>query len=148
MTQVAATATGHFTCLTLRLAHQLIGLSVMHVRDVLMPRPVTRVALAPPEVIGSLNLRGRIVTVIDLRRRLGLPEREPGAKHMFVVVELKGELFSLDVDSVGQVMDVPTAQIERTPANLDDYWKSFATGIFTLEEELLVLVDVLKLLHY
>lgn len=136
------------TYLTIRLDNQLLGLAVVHVRDVLTPRPITRVPLAPPEVRGVLNLRGRVVTVIDLRGRLGLPPRAPEDKYMFVVVEVRGELYSLEADRVGEVMHVPPAQTERPPANLDDHWKGFATGICTLEQELLVLVDVLKLLDY
>lgn len=133
---------------TLRLGNQLLGISVQHVRDVLRQRPVTPIPLSPPEMLGVINLRGRIVTVIDLRRHLGMPARWPGEASTFVVIDLRGELYSLVVDSVGEVLTAPPAQVEKTPANLDDYWKAFATGIFTLTDELLVLVDVTKLISY
>lgn len=130
---------------TMRIADQLFGISVVHVRDVLRQQKVTPVPLAPPEVSGSLNLRGRIVTVIDGRRRLGLPELVE-AKSTFVVVERKGELYSLMVDSVGEVLTVPAGAIEKAPANLNGNWKEAASGIYRLEGELLVLIDVEVLL--
>src|SRR6202023_3826356 len=74
---------------------QLFGIPVLQVRDVLASQRITRVPLAPPEVAGSLNLRGRIVTAIDLRTRLRLPKREDGAKSMSVVVDQAGESYSL-----------------------------------------------------
>ena len=76
---------------TLTVADQLCGVPVMAVRDILGPQAITRIPLAPPEIAGSLNLRGRIVTAIDLRRRLRLPPAPPGAPRMSVVVEQGGE---------------------------------------------------------
>jgi hypothetical protein len=76
---------------TMTIADQLFGVPVLEVRDVLGPQRITRVPLAPPEVAGSLNLRGRIVTVIDVRIRLGLPPRPANMPGMSVVVECKGE---------------------------------------------------------
>src|ERR1700749_1433684 len=84
---------------TMRVDRQLFGVNVKHVRDVLRQQKVTAIPLAPKEVTGSLNLRGRIVTVIDVRTRLGLPANENDEKSMFVVVEVKGELYSLKVDT-------------------------------------------------
>jgi len=131
---------------TMRIGGQLFGIPVAHVRDVLRQQKVTAIPLAPAEVAGSLNLRGRIVTVIDLRRRLNLPPREANAKTSFVVVELKGELYSLMVDSVGEVLSVFAARTEPPPANLTGRWKEVSSGIYKLESELLVLIDVQALL--
>src|SRR5271170_1708726 len=83
---------------------QLFGIPVLIVHDVLGPQRITRVPLAPPEVAGSLNLRGRIVTAINLRRRLKLPPLEADKISMSVVVDLGGELYSLLVDNVGEVL--------------------------------------------
>ena len=127
---------------TMRLNNQLFGISVKHVRDVLREQNITAIPLAPQVVAGSLNLRGRIVTVIDVRKRLRLPSREAGAKNMFVVVDYKNELYSLMVDSVGEVMNVPNAMIEKTPANLGGEWKEVASGIYKMPQELLVIIDV------
>ena len=132
---------------TMRVGSQLFGVHVKHVRDVLRQQKVTTVPLAPKEVSGSLNLRGRIVTVIDVRRRLGLPAEDgPDEKKMFVVVEQRGELYSLKVDSVGEVLTVPGHAIEKPPAHLDQGWQGVTTGIHKLSGELLVIVDVQTIL--
>ncbi len=132
---------------TMRIDRQLFGIDVKFVRDVLRQQKVIAIPLAPAEVAGSLNLRGRIVTVINVRRRLRLKEREEGGKNTFVVVELKGELYSLMVDSVGEVLTTPVAMIEKVPANLSGSWKDVASGIYKLDGELLVLIDVQTLLN-
>lgn len=131
---------------TMRIDQQLFGISVKNVRDVLRSQRITQIPLASKEVAGSLNLRGRIVTVINVRRRLNLPEREGDGKNMFVVVEHKGDLYSLMVDSVGEVLSVSSDAIEKTPANLQGSWKEVATGIHKLAGELLVIIDVKTML--
>jgi len=131
---------------TMRINKQLFGIPVKNVRDVLRHQKVTPVPLSAPEVAGSLNLRGRIVTVINLHRRLRLPEQEDYSKSMFVVVEHKNELFSLMVDSIGDVMTVPEYSIEKSPANLGGAWKEVTTGIYKLSGELLVIIDVQEML--
>ena len=115
-------------------------------RDVLRHQKITPIPLAPPEVAGSLNLRGRIVTVIDLRKRLNLQDTMINTDCTFVVIEIKGELYSLMVDNVIEVLTIPAVHIEKTPANLGNAWKDIATGIHKLPDELLVLVDVHALL--
>src|SRR3954470_14795512 len=79
---------------TLTVADQLCGVPVLSVRDILGEQTITRIPLAPPEIAGSLNLRGRIVTAIDLRCRLQLPPAPDGHKRMSVVTELGGELYA------------------------------------------------------
>ena len=127
---------------TMHVDKQLFGIEVKNVRDVLRHQKVTPIPLAPPEVSGSLNLRGRIVTVIDLRKRLGLPENAAAAHGTFVVIDLKGELYSLMVDSISEVLTLSANQIEKAPTNLGAAWKEIAIGIHKLPDELLVLVDI------
>src|SRR4249920_2677100 len=83
---------------------QLFGLPISRVQDVFMPERLTRVPLASPEIAGVLNLRGRIVTAVDMRRRLGLPARSDGRPPLAVGIELRGESYGLLIDSVGEVM--------------------------------------------
>lgn len=128
--------------LTLFLNGQMFGVPVLLVQDVLGPQRVTRVPLAPPEVAGSLNLRGRIVTAINLRRRLGLADYEDAARTMSVVVEHHGELYSMIVDSVGDVLSLPDGNFEKTPPTLDAVWRDVSGGIYRLEDTLLVILDV------
>lgn len=131
---------------TMEVHGQMLGIEVKHVRDVLREQSITQIPLAPPEVAGSLNLRGRIVTVIDLRQRLGLPPRESGSKSSFVVVELKNELYSLMVDSVGDVLTSRLSMLEKTPGNLSANWREIATGIYKMDGQLIVLMDIQTLL--
>src|SRR3546814_17937554 len=84
------------------IADQLFGIPVLQVQDVLGQQRITRIPLAPPEIAGPLNLRGRIVTAIDVRLRLGLGPRERSDKDMSIVVDYRGELYSLMVDQVGE----------------------------------------------
>lgn len=132
--------------LTVEVAGQMFGIPVLQVSDVLGPQRITRVPLAPPQVAGSLNLRGRIVTAIDVRARLGLPPGEPGAPKISVVVDVGGELYSLLVDNVGEVLALPPDDFERNPPTLDPAWRELSTGIFRLEGNLLLIVDVKRML--
>jgi purine-binding chemotaxis protein CheW len=127
---------------TMSVMGQLFGIPVLSVRDVLSPQRITRIPLAAPEVAGALNLRGRIVTAVDLRKRLGLPPRDAESKGMNVVVEGRGELYSLIVDEVGEVLSVPEAAFERNPPTLDARWREVSAGICTLRERLMVVLDI------
>lgn len=132
--------------LTIMIADQIFGIPVLQVQDVLGAQKVTRIPLARPEVAGSLNLRGRIVTAIDVRCRLNLPPREEKQREMSVVVEHDGELYSLIIDEVGDVMTLQDSDFENNPATLDALWRSVSAGIYRLEQQLLVVLDVPKLL--
>ena len=133
---------------TLTVAGQLCGIPVLGVRDIQAEQPITRIPLAPPDIAGSLNLRGRIVTAIDLRGRLGLPAAEPATKRMSVVAEQGGELYALLVDSVSEVMSLDATLFERNPPTLERNWAMFSSGIFRLDGRLLVILDVARLLDY
>ena len=112
------------------------------------PQKITRIPLAPPEVAGALNLRGRIVTAIDVRRRLDLPPRAADVPGMSVVVEHKGEPYSLMIDSVGEVLSVPFEAYERNPATLNARWREISGGIYRLDGKLLVVLEVDLLLDF
>lgn len=133
---------------TARVGRQLCGLPVLLVQDVLGPQTIARIPLSPHEVAGSLNLRGRIVTVIDLRTRLGLPPRDDGGDSMSVVIDHHGELYSLLVDSIGEVLDLPTDALEPNPVNLSPTWREFSQGIHRQNGELVVVLDMAKLLDF
>lgn len=133
---------------TFTIADQLFGIPVLLVQDVLSSYHITRIPLAPPEITGSLNLRGRVVTAIDVRIRLGLEPRAEGAECMSIVAETGGELYSLLVDSVGEVLPLSSANYERNPPTLDAKLRSYADGIYRLDDGLLVVLDVKRLLDY
>ncbi len=127
---------------TFTIGGQLCGIPVLQVRDVLAPQEITPIPLAPPEIAGSLNLRGRIVTSVDLRVRLGLPRSDAGQDRMNVVVEHHGDLYSLIIDSVGEVLELSSEKLERVPATLGASWRSFSNGIYRLDDGLLLVLDV------
>jgi len=133
--------------LTLTVAGQLCGVPVLAVRDILSSQSITRVPLAPREVAGSLNLRGRIVTAIDLRRRLDLPERSPGSgPPMSVVVEQSGELYSLLSDTVGEVVPLQAEGFAANPPTLDTIWREVSRGVHRQDDRLLIVLDVDRIL--
>ena len=131
---------------TMTISNQLFGIPVLSVQDVLGPQKITRIPLAPLEVAGALNLRGRIVTAIDVRRRLGLEPRGDGRASMSVVVEVDGELYSLTVDSVGEVLSMSADDYEPAPPTLDPAWRDVSAGIYQLDGQLLVVLDVNRFL--
>ncbi|MCZ6863234.1 MAG: chemotaxis protein CheW [Alphaproteobacteria bacterium] len=133
---------------TLTVKGQLFGIPVLSVQDVLAKQTIANVPLAHPVVAGLINLRGRIVTAIDLRRRMGLEDRPDGADSMNVVVEHGKELYSLIIDTIGDVLTVPADKFERNLATLDPLWRSFSDGIYRLDQGLLVVLDIGRLLDF
>jgi purine-binding chemotaxis protein CheW len=132
--------------LTLAVAGQPCGVPVLMVRDVLGPQSITRIPLAPAEVAGAMNLRGRIVTAIDLRTRLGLPPRAKDAQPMSIVVEQGGELYSMLADSVGEVVPLSAADRAANPPTLDPVWRDVSRGVHRRDGQLLVMLDVDRVL--
>src|ERR1700736_717725 len=126
---------------TVMLDGQLFGLPISRVQDVFMPARLTRVPLAPPEIAGVLNLRGRIVTAVDLRLRLGLAPRGDARPPMAVGIELKGESYGLLIDSVGEVMKLVNGAREANPVNLDARLAGVSAGVHRLEGQLMVILD-------
>jgi purine-binding chemotaxis protein CheW len=145
--QAAGKPVGQGDFVTVFVADQLFGISVRAVRDVLGPQRITRIPLAPPEVAGALNLRGRVVTAIDVRRRLGLPARANNDRGMSVVVESGGELYGLIVDSIAEVLNLPPEGYERNPSTLSPRWREISAGIHRLDERLMVVLDIDSLLR-
>ncbi|HEY6256886.1 MAG TPA: chemotaxis protein CheW [Xanthobacteraceae bacterium] len=124
---------------------QLFGLPIARVQDVFVLDRLTRVPLAAPEIAGVLNLRGRIVTAIDMRRRLGLA---PGAvgKRMAIGIEFKGESYGLLIDAIGEVLNLSSGGREGNPVNLEPRLARVSAGVHRLEDRLLVVLDVDRVL--
>ena len=132
--------------LTLTVGGQSCGVPVLLVRDVLGTQSITPIPLAPAEIEGAMNLRGRIVTAVDLRRRLRLPARDDGAKPMSVVVEHGGELYAMLADAVGDVVPLSAADRAANPPTLDPLWREVSRGVHRRDGQLLILLDVDRLL--
>ncbi len=131
---------------TVMIGEQIFGMPISRVQDVFVPDRLTHVPLSPPEIAGILNLRGRIVTAIDMRSRLDMGQREDGAPVMAIGIELKGESYGLLVDSVGEVMRFANSACEAKPANFDPRLARVAAGVVRLEGQLLVMLDVDRVL--
>lgn len=131
---------------TFKIDSHLFGIPVLQVHDVLKPMQLTRVPLARSEISGVLNLRGRIVTAINLRSRMGLPPLDKPA--MSIVVEHKNELYSLQIDLVGDVMSIPLADFQAPPATLNADWLHVAQGVCQLPGQLLIILDIARLLDF
>jgi purine-binding chemotaxis protein CheW len=131
---------------TVLLGGQLFGLPISRVQDVFMPERLTRVPLAQPEIAGVLNLRGRIVTAIDMRCRLGLPKLNEKRPPMAVGIECKGESYGLLIDAVGEVLKLDDNAREPNPVNLDSRLAQISAGVHRLDGQLLVILDVERVL--
>ena len=148
MTMTNETFNEHVTeYVTVLIGEQLFGLPISRVQDVFMPDRVTRVPLSAPEIAGVLNLRGRIVTAIDMRRRLGLPPRNDDKPSMAVGIEMKGESYGLLIDTVGEVMKLGEATLEPNPVNLDAKLARVSAGVHRLDGQLMVILDVDSVLN-
>ncbi|WP_417766877.1 chemotaxis protein CheW [Stappia sp.] len=130
---------------TVIIGGQLFGLPISQVHDVFVPESVTRVPLAAPEVAGVLNLRGRIVTAIDMRKRLHLPNRDENTQVMAVGIEHKGESYGLVIDQVGEVLRLSGDSMEANPSNLDKRWAEISGGVHRLDGKLMIVLDVARL---
>lgn len=133
---------------TVMLDGQILGIPVLAVHDVLNAQQITKIPQSQDWVAGVLNLRGKIVTAIDLRRRLGLPPREDGSKSMSVVVEHNEEPYSLQIDRVGEVLSLEDQLFEKNPVTLDPRWREVSNGIYRLKDQLLPILDVDRLLTF
>ena len=131
---------------TLTIDGQLFGVPVLSIQDVFKPRGLTAVPKATSEIAGLLNLRGRVVTAIDARARLGLAPRDPEAKPMAIGIEQGGEPFCLIVDEVGEVLRLDPSEIQANPPTLDSRWASVSLGVHRLEGRLLVIMDINRML--
>jgi purine-binding chemotaxis protein CheW len=137
---------------TFTAAGQLFGLPIARVQDVFKPSHITRVPLAGTEIAGVLNLRGRIVTAIHLSNRLDLSSgrrEEPQEKPpMAIGIECGPESFGLLVDAVGEVLKLPESELEANPINLDRKLARVSDGVFRLDGQLLVVLDVDRVLDF
>jgi purine-binding chemotaxis protein CheW len=118
-----------------------LGVEVLKVQEVIRYQEMTRVPLAPNMIQGLINLRGQIVTAIDLRRRLELPPRPEGQLPMNVVVRSEDGAVSLLVDEIGDVVEIQDEAYERPPETLKGVARELVTGVYKLKDRLLLILD-------
>ena len=132
---------------TFRLAGETYGINVMQVREVLKHTDIAPVPGAPSYVMGIINLRGNVVTVIDTRMRFGLPDKELSAQSRVVIIECEKQVIGILVDSVAEVVYLYSSEIETPPNVGNDETAKFIQGVCNRDNELLILVDLNKLLN-
>lgn len=123
------------------------GVEVLKVQEVIRYQEMTRVPLAPSVVRGLINLRGQIVTAIDLRRRLRLRERPGDQLPMNVVVRTDDGALSLLVDEIGDVLEIGDDQMEQAPETVDEHARDLLHGVYKLEGRLLLILDTERSVH-
>lgn len=131
---------------TFRLENEKYGIDVMQVQEVLRVTEIAPVPGAPSYVLGIINLRGNVVTVIDTRSRFGLPSAEMDDSTRIVIIEADEQVVGILVDSVAEVVDLKSSEIETAPNVGTEESTKFIQGVASHDNELLILVDLNKLL--
>ena len=126
---------------TFYLDNHIFGVNVAQVQEVFRYQDITKVPLAPREVRGLINLRGQIITALDLRLRLGIKPMPEANLPMNVVVKTKDAVVSLLVDEIGDVLQVPTELYERPPETIPREVRNLLLGVYKLKEKLLLSLD-------
>lgn len=134
-------------CVTFYLDKFVFGVDVLHVQEVIRSQEMTPVPLATSGIGGLINLRGQIVTAVDLRRRLGLKDRSADSSPMNVVVRADSEAVSLLVDEIGDVIEIRQEQLEDPPETLTGQVREATEGVCKLQRELLLMLDVNRILR-
>lgn len=146
MTGDTSTANEPLQCVTFRLEGEIYGINVMLVQEVLRITEIAPVPGAPDYVLGIINLRGNVVTVIDTRKRFGLPAKEMDDSTRIVIIESDQQTVGIVVDGVSEVVNVNRSEIETAPSVGNDETARYIEGVVSRGEELLILVDLNKLL--
>ncbi len=131
---------------TFRLDGETYGINVMQVQEVLRMTEVAPVPGAPDYVVGIINLRGNVVTVIDTRKRFGLMPKDPDDATRIVIIESDSNIVGILVDSVAEVVNLRGSQIETAPNVGNEESSKYIQGVFSREEDILILVDLNKFL--
>ena len=132
--------------LSCKLGGQRIGINISKVREVLPVQGITPIPKAHSSIEGLLNLRGKIITVINLRKRLEINELSEIKRPMYVIVCDENELFSFLVDEVGEVLEFANSKFIKAPASLDECWRKCCQGVYQLTSGLLIALDVSSIL--
>lgn len=137
---------GHSRWVTFSLDGETYGVNVMQVQEVLKLTEVAPVPGAPEYVLGIINLRGNVVTVVDTRRLFGLPPRQSDDATRIVILEVDGQVVGILVDSVAEVFELDTSRVETAPTVGSEEGSRYIQGVYSQDERLVVLVDLSRLL--
>ncbi len=132
---------------TFYVAKRLYGIDVTRVQEVVRTMPMTPIPLAAPHIRGLINLRGQVATAIGIRELFGMTDSPPET-FMNVVCKIDGTLVSLQVDEIGDVMEVSKADFESTPQTVTDGIRRFMSGVYKVSNELLSIIDIDQVYKY
>ncbi len=130
-----------------RIGNETFGVRIASVREIVRVPEITSVPSAPETVEGVINLRGKIIPVMDLRKRFGHVDIQPDKKNRILVVELQNKLIGLIVNAASEVLKIPPSEIEAPGSVFAEGESSYVTGVGKLKGRLIILLDVSKLLH-
>jgi purine-binding chemotaxis protein CheW len=130
-----------------RIGDETFGVRIGSVREIVRVPEITSVPNAQDTIEGVINLRGKIIPVMDLRKRFGQVEIQPDKKNRILVVELENKLVGLIVNSASEVLKIPPSEIESPGSVFADGESSYVTGVGKLKGRLIILLDITKLLH-
>jgi purine-binding chemotaxis protein CheW len=130
-----------------RIGNETYGVRIGAVREIVRVPDITAVPSTPDSVEGVINLRGKIIPVMDLRKRFGQSEIKPDKKNRILVVELENKLLGLIVNSASEVLKIPPSEIEAPGSVFADGESGYVTGVGKLSGRLIILLDISKLLH-
>ncbi|MEK6791533.1 MAG: chemotaxis protein CheW [Deltaproteobacteria bacterium] len=131
---------------TFRLGQEEFSLDILKVQEIIRHMELTRVPRSPDFVEGVINLRGRVIPVLDLRKRFGLPDAEDTSATRIIVVEVEGVTVGLKVDGVSEVLRINADTVEPPPALVTNIESDYIKGVGKLDNRLLILLDVSKIL--
>jgi len=132
---------------TFKIAHEEFGVDILKVQEIIRMMPITKVPNAPAFVEGVINLRGKVIPVIDMRKRFGLTECERTSSTRIEVMDLQGQVVGFVVDAVSEVLRIKESTVEPPPAVVAGVGSEYMRGVGKLEDRLLILLDLDKLLN-
>ncbi len=132
---------------TFKIAEEEFGVDILKVQEIIRMMPITKVPNAPSFVEGVINLRGKVIPVIDMRKRFGLPESERDSNTRIEVMDLQGQVVGFVVDAVSEVLRIKESTVEPPPAVVAGIGSEYMKGVGKLEDRLLILLDLDKLLN-
>jgi|SRR5271168_1872342 len=130
-----------------RIGNEMYGVRIAAVREIVRVSEITAVPSAPDTIEGVINLRGKIIPVMDLRKRFGHADIQPDKKNRILVVEMENKLVGLIVNAASEVLKIPPSEIEAPSSVFSEGESGYVTGVGKLKGRLIILLDITKLLH-
>lgn len=142
----SASASQQLQLVSFTVGEELFAVDILRVQEINRMMALTKVPQSPPGVEGVINLRGRIIPVLDLRVQFGFPQIEQSEQTRIVVIEISGNTIGFVVDSVREVMRIPASIVEPSPQMGSSIDSSYVSGVAKLEDQLLILLELENLL--